>query len=66
MASGTSQMHLLEVGESPLANILEKRKSAPENNISAMIEPSIKRQKIEEPRVGFETQNNSNTIFQKT
>jgi hypothetical protein len=47
-------MHAGEVGENLLGNMLEKRKSAPDNNLASMIEPQIKRHKIEEPRIGFE------------
>jgi hypothetical protein len=39
MVSASAHMLLGEVGENSLANILEKRKSAPENTLSGMIEP---------------------------
>jgi hypothetical protein len=39
MASVTAQMNLGEVGENLQGNMLEKRKSAPENTLTAIIEP---------------------------
>jgi len=40
MASTTTgQMHLGEIGENPQGSMLEKRKSAAENPLTAMIEP---------------------------
>ena len=39
VATTSGQMHIGEVGENPLGSMLEKRKSAPENTLTAMIEP---------------------------